>query len=164
MNNNKRRLLMFAVVMLLVMNACLFNVGRNDDGTLRVETNLSAEIIRTTLLTAANLSNDTNLDVQLMDGYVQVYSSQLEVQGVIVQDVTFRLQMSASNGQLQVQISDASYSGNAIDDADLVQYNDQIAQSLQAAAQQNDVATLDSVSVTPESVLMVWRVDPSINQ
>jgi hypothetical protein len=163
MKNNKTRLLLFGIVMLLVMNACLFNLGRNDDGTLRVETNLSGELLRTTLLATANLSEDTNVQVELMDGYVQVYSSQLFVQGQMVNDVSFQLYMSAVNGQLQVNISNASYDGNAIPDEDLAEYNQQIADSLQAAAQQNDVATLDSVSISPDGVVMVWRIDPGTN-
>lgn len=164
MKNNRIRLLAFGLVMLLAINACLFNVGRNDDGTLRVETNLSAEMIRTTLLTTANLPGDTAVIVELKDGYIQVYSDQLYVQGAIVKDVSFRLDMQANNGQLEARISEASYSGNKIDTAQLEEYNSAISQSLQAAGQQNDRATLDSVSITPESVLMVWRVDTSINQ
>ena len=164
MNNNRVRLIVFGLVMLLAINACLFNVGRNDDGTLRVETNLTAEMIRTTLLTTANLPGDTTVQVELMDGYIQVYSDQLFVEGTIVKDVSFRLDMQVNNGLLDARISEASYSGNKIDDAQLAEYNQQISQSLQSAAQQNDRATLDSVSITPESVLMVWRVDASINQ
>ena len=72
--------------------------------------------------------------------------------------------MQVNNGLLDATISEASYSGNKIDPAQLAEYNNVISQSLQAAAQQNDRATLDSVSITPESVLMVWRVDASINQ
>ena len=79
MKNNRLRLIVFGLVMLLAINACLFNVGRNDDGTLRVETNLSAEMIRNTLLTTANLPGDTTVQVELKDGYIQVYSDQLFV-------------------------------------------------------------------------------------
>lgn len=163
MKSSKTRILLFGFAVLLLMSACLFNVSRNDDGTLRVETNLSAELIRTTLLAAANLPESTNVQVDLMDGYVQVHSDQLEVQGQTVNDVSFRLYLSAANGQLQVQISDASYSGNVIADEDVAQYNEQIAQSLQAATEQVDNASLDSVQVSPDGVLMIWRVDPSGN-
>lgn len=164
MKSNRTRLLVFGIVMLLVVNACLFNVGRNDDGTLRVETDLSAALIRTTLLATANLAEDTNLNVELMDGYIQITSDELTVQGVTVTDVSFRLDMSAVDGQLNVTVSDLSYSGNTLSDDQVQQYNDQIASALQEAAQSNDVATLDSVSITTDKVVMVWRVDPNINQ
>ena len=121
-------------------------------------------MIKNTLLTTANLPGDTTVLVELKDGYIQVYSDQLFVEGIIVKDVSFRLDLQVNNGLLEAVISEASFSGNKIDDAQLEQYNSVISQSLQAAGQQNDRATLDSVSITPESVLMVWRVDASINQ
>ena len=163
MKKSKTRILLFGVTVLLLMSACLFNVTRNDDGTLRVETTLSADLIRTTLLAAANLPESTEVQIDLMDGYVQVHADQLKVNDQMVNDITFNLELTAADGKMQARIFNASYSGTPIPDEDLANYNEQIAQNLESAGAGVDNASLDSVQVTPDGVIMVWRVDASGN-
>ena len=163
MKNKKNQILLFSMIVLLLMSACLFNVARNEDGTLRVETTLSAELIQSTLLAAANLPENTNVQVELMDGYVQVHSDQLEVEGQTFTDINFRLYMSASGGKLQAKISDASYSGTLIPDDSLSAINEQISEALATNMEGVENASLDSVQVTPDGVVMVWRLNPGGN-
>ncbi len=162
----KRTILIIFSVLLLTtaLVGCAFNVNRNDDGTLRVETNLPIELVRTVIENAANFSNVVNLQLEAKEGYILVTADEIEVQGITARDVSLHLELGASSGQMTAEITNVQVADNTFDDETFEPYNQMIAARLQEASQQYERASVDSVTVSPEGILVVWRVDASLKK
>ncbi len=94
------RLLVMGFLALMLLSCGLFNFSRNLDGTFRVETNLSLNVIQTMIENTAQFSDVVDMKLELRDGYIFVSAAQLDFQGVEARDVSFNLELGANNGQL----------------------------------------------------------------
>ncbi len=72
--------------------------------------------------------------------------------------LSFRLDLSVNNGQLIASITDAQIDGIAIEQNRVDNWNQTIANRLSNFRERSEMATLQSVSITPEIVTMTWSV------
>jgi len=156
----KIRLILVSVVLAVAMISCgIFNFERTEDGLLRVETTLPLQVITSTLESAVDLSNFVNLQLELRDGYIYVQADSVEFQGITAKDVSFHIELMAVNGQLSARITNLDISGSLIDERVFESYNEMLAEQLAQASQQNDQAFLESVSISPDGVKLVWLIN-----
>jgi hypothetical protein len=155
------RLLVLGTLAVVMLSCGLFNFSRNDDGTYRVETNLSLQIIQATIENAADFTNIVDMELELREGYIFVSAAQLEFQGITAKDVFFHLALGSMDGQLTAAITNLHVSDNSFDDAAIEPYNQMLAERLAQATQQSEQAKLESISVSPDGVKMIWLIDPS---
>lgn len=153
-------LLLIGVLVILTLSCSLFSLQRSEEGALTMETNLSLQVITNILESAVDLSNFVNLQLELRDGYVFVQADSVQFQGIAASNVTFHIELLAVNGRLAGQITNLNVSGNLINESMLENYNQILSERLVQASQQSERAVLQSVSVSPEGVKMVWLIDP----
>jgi hypothetical protein len=159
--NRITRLLVMGFLALMLLSCGLFNFSRNLDGTFRVETNLSLNVIQTMIENTAQFSDVVDMKLELRDGYIFVSAAQLDFQGVEARDVSFNLELGANNGQLTAAFTNVQVGNNAFDHEKIAAYNQMLAEGLAQGAQQTEQARLESVSVSPDGVKMVWQLDPA---
>ena len=160
----RMKLLLVVGILGLAMMACsLFNIARNDDGTLTIETTLPLQVIQTVLETSVNFTEIADLQLEPRDGYIFVSAASVQYQGFTARNVSFHLELGVQNGQLSALITNVSVSDNLFDESLFESVNQMIADRISEAAQENERAELVSVSVTQQDgVKMVWMVDASL--
>ncbi|MBK9210676.1 MAG: hypothetical protein IPL71_21295 [Anaerolineales bacterium] len=100
-----------------------------------------------------------DLQVTLQSGYVSVIGTRQRLNDASKTDaLSFRLDLSVSNGQLIASVSDAQIDNTPLDQARVDNWNQTIANRLSKIGQRNENSTLQSISVTPEIVTMTWNV------
>lgn len=160
--SNKQKLLVFVAVFAIVMVSCSFmNFDRGEDGNLRVETNLSLDLIQSAIELSAEFDQMVGLALEPRDGYIYVHADTVEIQGVTAQDVSFHLELGAVDGQLTANITNVQINNSAFDTSKFEGYNQIVADSLGQISDMTDRATLESVDVTPDGVKMVWILNTS---
>lgn len=159
--NKAKRIVLIGMMAVILLACGMFNFSRNEDGTFRVETNLTLEMIQSVIANMDEMSNFVNLQMELRDGYIFLQADSVEYQGITARDVSFHVELSAENGQLAASITNVVVSGNEFDDSFFESINQILAQRLAESVQQDQRAQLESVSISPSGVLLVWRIDPS---
>ena len=162
----KRAALTFiAALLVLATLACALSFNRNPDGSLGVETVLTEEMIQESLNnSSAQWGGDnediklSNLDADLRDGYIFVVGDLQYVEGGAVDQLSFRLDLYAENGQLVVLMSDVQVENYSVDPLLVNEWNQKISDELTDASQQTPNASLDSVTVAEDGVTFLWRV------
>lgn len=166
-----RKLLLVPVVLALAVMACstsnfnpLGNTGINidsvGDGKIRMETNLSLDLIQTALETAASVDDQMiGLTLESHDGFIYVHADELEMDGVTGTDVSYHLELSSVNGDLAAEISNVQSGNGALDITHFESYNEQIAQILTDDNGLEDITNFESVSITPEGVSVVVIIE-----
>jgi hypothetical protein len=162
--NKMTKLLVIGFMAVVLLSCGLFNFSRNEDGSYQVETNLSLQIIQAAIENAAEFSNIVDMQMELRDGYIFVSAAQMEFQGIQARDVSFHLEMGSNDGQLTAAITNLQISNNSFDNAAIEPYNQMLAERLAQATQQTEQARLESVSISPDGVKMVWLIDPKANK
>jgi hypothetical protein len=156
----KGKLLLALAALTLAILACSnFNFGSLSDGNLRVETNLSLDLIQTALESASGFDQAVGLTLEPRDGYIYVQADELEVEGVTGTDVSYHLELSSSNGDLVAEITNVQSSNNALDSSHFESFNEQIAQMLTDENGLEDITNFESVSITPEGVSIVVIIE-----
>ena len=101
-----------------------------------------------------------DLSVSLQNGYVSVTGIRQRLNDSSKTDtMSFRLDLGVSNGELTASISDAQIDGTAIEQNRVDNWNQTIANRISKIGGGNRNATLQSVSVTPEQVTLIWIVN-----
>lgn len=145
--------------LVLVLSACRTNVSRNDDGSLTVETAVSQQELQDAVSASIADPLIQELTVSLQSGYVLVTAQRQRLNDATKTDtMSFRLDLSVSNGQLNATISNALLDGKAIEQNRVDHWNETIASRLLILGKKNPNSSLQSVNVTPESVTMTWVV------
>jgi hypothetical protein len=153
---------LFLLIAAAVMLSCgLFNLGRNEDGTYRVETTLPLSVIESAIKTSSELTNVLNLEMELREGYIYLHADSIQIEGTEATDVTMHLRLSAVNGKLSARMTNVEVSGLPVDESLFKEANEMLAQQLEEASQQAGKASLEDVSISPDGVHMVWRIDPN---
>ena len=160
----KGKLLLTLVVLFFAMLACSnFNIDSLSNGNLRVETNLSLDLIQTALETAGNFDQAVGLSLEPRDGYIYVHADTLEYEGVTGTDVSYHLELSSSNGDLVAKITNVQSSNDAFDTSQFDSINEELAQMLADDNGVEDITNFESVSITPDGVSVVVTIETGSN-
>jgi len=156
MNKISKLSLLFLVVLLSA--ACTRNVVRNDDGSIVVETKISQQELQQVITSSISDPLVKNVTVSLQTGYVLVSGEHQRLNDSSKMDsLSFRLDLSASNGQLTAKVTDAKIDGVSIEQNRVDNWNQAIANRISNFSKKTGKATLQTVSITPESVTMTWK-------
>jgi hypothetical protein len=143
----------------MLASACQFNVSRNGDGTLTVDTSISQQELQDEISAAIADPLIKEITVSLQSGYILVTGERQRLNDASKTDaLSFRLDLGASNGQLTSTISEAQLDGKPIEQNRVDNWNQTIANRIQNFGQKRSNATLQTVSVTPSGVSMTWLV------
>ena len=149
--------LLFLVV--LLVTACTRNIARNDDGSLAVETTITQQELQEVITSSIADPLVKNVTVSLQTGYVLVSGEHQRLNDANKTDsLTFRLDLSVSNGQLTAMVTDAKIDGVTIAQNRVDNWNQTIANRLSNLGKKTGKATLQTISITPASVVMTWNV------
>jgi hypothetical protein len=136
-----------------------FDIDSLDGGNLRVETSLPLDLIQTTLETASNFGQMTNLTLEPHNGYIYVNADEIEVEGITGTNVSYHLELSSQNGDLVAQITNVQSDNNALNSSHFESYNQQISEILTDENGLEDITNFESVSITPDGVTVVVIIE-----
>ncbi|CAG0953181.1 hypothetical protein ANAEL_00182 [Anaerolineales bacterium] len=149
--------LLFLIV--LLVSACQRNITRNGDGSLVVTTSITQQELQEDITSSIADPLVKNVTVSLQTGYVLVSGERQRLNDASKTDsLTFRLDLSVSNGQLVASVTDAKLDNIAIEQNRVDHWNQTIANRLSNIGGRSENSTLQSISITPESVTMTWNV------
>ncbi len=152
-----KQLVFLVLLGAVVLSACKANLSRNDDGSVTVETSVTQEQLQEVISSSIADPLVQELTVSLQNGYVSVTGVRQRLNDASKTDeMSFRLDLGVSNGELTASISDAQIDGIAIEQNRVDNWNQTIANRLSMIGGGNRNATLQSVSITPEQVTMTW--------
>lgn len=150
------KVLMVAVLtaLALVASACSIDVERNDDGSLRIDGEMTAESL------AAELERDPNnnsVDVAINDGVMLIDAEGVDENGDYVANL--RVELAAADGALLVDITEAFYNGWTVPEGIRDAFNKAIAKEIKKAVKQNPDATLVSLVADDGRIVTEWRIE-----
>ena len=143
----------------LALGACSIAVDRNPDGSLRLEVNLPESTIQEEIAAALDDPLITDLQADLRQGYIYVTAERKRVVGDETDMLTFRLDLGMKEEHLTAVISDAKINGEPVDEAYVGIWNERLAKRLENAGKRNPDSSLQSVSVSDDSLDFIWRVE-----
>ena len=159
MQPTSKKIFLFMYVLVFLLSACKGNIARNGDGTLTVETTISQQELQDVVSAAIADPLVKNVTVSLQSGYLLVSGERQRLNDANKSDIlTFRLDLSVSNGQLTSSISNAQLDGQPIEQNRVDNWNQTIANRLSNLSQRSENSTLQSISITPEIVTMTWTL------
>ncbi|MBI3153324.1 MAG: hypothetical protein HYZ21_14405 [Chloroflexi bacterium] len=157
--NTKSKTIFALLVLALLTSACKADISRNDNGSFTVETTISQQELQEVISASIADPLVTNVTASLQSGYVFVTGDRQRLNDASKTDtLSFRLDLSVSNGQLAASVTDAQIDGVPIDQDRVDNWNQTIANRISNFGGRNENATLQSVNVTPEMVSMTWNV------
>ncbi|HUI89301.1 MAG TPA: hypothetical protein VLX61_11330 [Anaerolineales bacterium] len=143
----------------LVTSACERTFTRNPNGSLGVQTNITQQQLQGVIQSSIADPLVKELNVQLQSGYILVTGQRRRLNDASVTDtMTFRLDLGVANGHLTATISNALIDNVPIEQARVNIWNQTIANRLANLGQRAPNVSLQSVSITPDSVTMNWQV------
>jgi len=151
-------IIVFLLVSALLLSACQKNITRNPDGSITAETSITQAELQQVITEAIADPLIKNITVTLHSGYISVTGERERLNDPgKVDTLSLRLDLGVSNGVLTASISSAQIDGVSIEASRVENWNQTIANRLANLIERgNRNATLQSVSITPEQVLMVW--------
>jgi hypothetical protein len=148
----------------LLLGACSANVTRNTDGSLSVTSTITGDSLNAEIKSALADPLVQDVTVTLQSGYADVSATRKRLDSDKLDTLTFRLDLGASGGQLTATVSNAQVDGRAVEADRVAEWNTRIANRLANFSQRRENSTLQSVTITPEGVTMVWRVETKRSQ
>jgi len=152
---SKKTLLMAAMAALaLLLSACSVNIERNQDGSLQVDGEITAESL------AAEFERDpenNSVDVRVDDGVLWLDVEGVDENGDYVANL--RVELAVADGTVVVDITEAFYNGWTVPDEIRDEFNKEIAKEIKKAVNQNPDATLLSLVADDGKITTEWRVD-----
>jgi hypothetical protein len=159
MKNTMKTIPVLLIALALLSGACKANIARNDDGSVTLETSITAQELQEVLDSSIADPLVQELTVTLQTGYVSVIGTRQRLNDASRTDtLSFRLDLSASNGQLIASVSDAQIDNTPIDQARVDNWNQTIANRLSNFGGANENAALQSVSITPQIITLMWNL------
>ena len=147
------------VLLALVASACRTNISRNSDGSVTVETTISQAELQDAISASIADPLIQELNATLQSGYILVAAKRQRLNDSSkTDDMSFRLDLGVSNGELTATISDAQIDGIAVEKNRVDHWNETITSRILILGKKNPNSSLQSVSVTPDLVTMTWRV------
>ncbi len=153
--------ILFLVILLLALplTACEATITRNANGSLNVQTSIAQQELQSTIQSSLADPLITELNVSLQSGYILVTGQRQRVNDTSKTDsLSFRLDLGVASGHLTAAVSNAQLDGVAVEQNRVDIWNQTIANRLENFSQRRPNATLQSVSITPDSVTMTWQV------
>jgi hypothetical protein len=147
------------LVAVLAMSACTIHIDRNEDGSLRAESQLPAETLQREIDLAIADPQVEELAVDLHDGYILVSGARKRAGGDGADELTFRLTLGVVDGHLAATISDAMLNDIPIAQERVDAWNERIAENLEKGGKKNPNSSLQSVDVAADAVTMAWRIE-----
>ena len=155
----KKTLILLLIIPALLVSACKADVSRNDDGSLNVETAISQAELQEVITAAIADPLVQDLTASLQSGYILVSGTRQRLNDASKTDtMSFRLDLSVSNGQLTAMISNAEIDGQPVEQNRVDNWNQTITNRLSNWGGRSENATLQAVNITPENVTMAWLV------
>jgi hypothetical protein len=158
----KRQTLIVMVLLAIAsvaLSACSVNVERNPDGSLKVESSMTEASLQNELKLAIADPLVRDLTADLRDGYVLVSGERERAGGSGSDTLSFRLDLGVSDGHLTARISNAQLNDIPIEQERVNAWNERIASHLEQVGQNRSNSTLQAVTISGETVTMVWRVE-----
>ncbi len=146
-------------VMGLLMSACSMQVNRNPDGSLRVEAAIPEASVQQEIEAGLDDPLIVALHAELQDGYVQVSGKRVRPLGGGSDAFSFALRLSAQDGHLVTEMSEVTFGGRQVDERLVSVWNERLGTKLERAGRRSPNVSLQSVSVSEESLNFVWRVE-----
>ncbi len=157
MNKVFRTTSILVIMLALFTSACNRNISRNDDGSVTVETTITQQELQDVISNSIADPLITNVTVTLQQGYVSVSADHQRLNDASKTDtLSFRLDLSVSNGQLIASITNAQIDGVVLEQNRVDNWNQTIANRLSNFGKRSEKSTLQSVSITPEIITMTW--------
>jgi hypothetical protein len=156
---NLSALFVALVALAFFASACRANISKKEDGSLKVETTISRKALQEAITASIADPLIKELTVSLQSGYVLVTGERQRLNDASKTDsLTFRLDLGVSNGQLTVTISNAQLDGVPLEQNRVDHWNQTIASRPVILGKKNPNTSLVSMSITPDSVSMTWKV------
>ncbi|HET9911929.1 MAG TPA: hypothetical protein VFQ13_08575 [Anaerolineales bacterium] len=159
MKTNSKRIIVLLTALVLLLSACKANISRNADGSFDVETTIGQQELQEAITAAIADPLVREITVSLQSGYVLVSGVRERLNDPGKTDnLSFRLDLGVSSGQLTASISNAQLDGAPMEQNRVDHWNQTITNRLAILGQKNPNSTLKSVSITPSAVTMTWNV------
>lgn len=160
---------LFLILLLpLTLAACNrdnINVQPNGDGTATVTVTVQEAEVNTLITTALSQMENPllrNPSVDLQTGQIVINGERDRQDGGGRVSGSITLSVSVVNGAMQIQATSANLEGLAASDAQIAEFNQNLAELLSGRARQdNPRATLQSVSITNETLSISILIDTS---
>lgn len=125
----------------------------------KLEVNLPKSAIQEEIAAALDDPLITDLQADLRQGYIYVTAERKRVVGDETDMLTFRLDLGTKEGHLTAVISDAKINQESVNEAYVDIWNERLAKRLENAGKQNPDSSLQSVSISDNSLDFIWRVE-----
>ena len=154
MRSKKTFLIAVVAALALMLSACSVNIERNNDGSLQIDGEITAESL------ATEFERDPqNESVEVtIDGGVLLFDVEgVDENGEYVANL--RAELSVEDGVLVVDITEAFYNGWTVPEGIRDEFNKGIAKEIKKAVNQNPDATLLSLVADDGKIVTEWRVE-----
>lgn len=152
----RSKLMVGALVALAVFaSACSIDIERNADGSLKVDSVLTADSFEAEL-ERDPLNNDTEISIQ--NGVMTMTVDGLEETGEEYV-ATLIVDLGVRNGRLLVDITEADYNGYEVPGWIVDAYNEAIERAIRVGAEDDPNTTLVSLVADNDQILTEWRVE-----
>ena len=159
MKNKTKIVLVILIALVFLISACRANISRNSDGSLSVQTTVSQQELQEAINASIADPLVKDLTVSLQQGYILVTGQRQRLNDASKTDtLNFRLDLGVSNGQLTATVSNATLDGKPVEQSRVDHWNQTIASRIVIIGKKRPNTSLKSVSVTAETVTMVWTV------
>jgi hypothetical protein len=156
----KTFLLTLATLLLsITLTACDIKIDRNEDGSLNIKSHMTEQALQTQIDLAIADPLIKDFTVEFYSGYAMVSAVRKRVVSDVTDDMSFRLDLGAQDGHLTAVISDAKVNDFPFDSDIIAVWNERLAIKLEMEAKRNPNSNLEQVSMDPDGVTMVWRVE-----
>ena len=152
----KRMLMVGALAALaIVASACSIDIERNADGSLKIDSVLTAESFASEL-ERDPLNNDTEISIQ--DGVMTMTIDGVEETGEEYV-ATLLVDLGVQNGRLLVDITQADYNGYDVPQWIVDAYNEAIERAIRVGAEDDPNTSLVSLVADNDQIVTEWRVE-----
>jgi hypothetical protein len=150
------------VTLTLLLSACSIELERNADGSLAATTVIDGDSLEEEMELALDYNDSLvqNVEVVLQDGTIDMTIERAHFDDSSVTDtITFDMILGVDDGQLTVTFSDVQLNGEAAPEEAVERWSTRIANRLSVYHSNNERRSLEAVTVTPDAVMMVWRIE-----
>lgn len=159
-----KNLLKWPVAILIMVAAvlvagCAVDISRNPDGSLRVEAEMPQAALEAEIRAAMSDPLVEEVTVNLHDGYLTTSTTRRRAGSSEKDTLSYRIDLGVADGHMTAVISDVKVNGWTPTASAIQEWNDRIASNLEKAGRESENSELSDVRVTPESVILVWRVE-----
>jgi len=139
----------------IVASACSIDIERNADGSLKIDSVLTAESFASEL-ERDPLNNDTEISIQ--DGVMTMTIDGVEETGEEYV-ATLLVDLGVQNGRLLVDITQADYNGYDVPQWIVDAYNEAIERAIRVGAEDDPNTSLVSLVADNDQIVTEWRVE-----